>query len=281
MVDRQFAYEFNDPAHRLGQYRAWDIPGSEALPLDLIWISIADSRSPASHRVLPHGEPSIGILRRRDRDGGISNIRLVLCGPSRQSIWYRPNPREELIAVRLKPEWSADIFDISPVDTRCLGSNMLDAPRGIVDRCSDTLKAAESAAAHDVARILLFDLLSQANKTPTMHAPERDAMALIRQMSGQVKARELAQMLDISERHLRRRFRSLAGCSPKFYARQLRLSSAVIAAENSDHPHWAQLAYASGFHDQAHMINEFKAMLGLTPSEVQKERRALAAFCNI
>ncbi|MEO9467395.1 helix-turn-helix transcriptional regulator [Parasphingorhabdus sp.] len=277
-------YSIDKPAHRLGQYRAWEIggePGSlDDLPLDLVWISVAAEFAPAAHRVLPHGEPSIGILRKRDLSGGITDIRLVLCGPSRRSLWYRPDPREELIAVRLKPEWSAEIFDICPSETQCIGENILDVPRRVARACEASMTAAEYVQAHQLAEILLTDLLRVTQKFVARCMPERKAIALIRQTEGRMKTRQLADFLDISERHLRRRFADLLGCSPKSYARQLRLSSTVIAAENCDQPQWAQLACAAGFTDQAHMINEYKSLLGLTPLEIQKERRALTAFCN-
>lgn len=284
MAEPSSFYSIDEPAHRLGQYRAWDIgTGSDDLdefPLDLVWISVAADVAPAVHRVLPHGEPSIGILRKRDLSSTITDIRLVLCGPSRQSLWYRPGPREELIAVRLKPEWSADIFDICPSETQCIDENILDVPQHVAKACEPSIAAAEHAPAHQLAGILLDDLLRLAQKFAVKCRPERKAMTLIRQTDGRLKTRQLANLLDISERHLRRRFVDLVGCSPKSYARQLRLSSAVMAAEHCDQPHWAQIAYTSGFSDQAHMINEYKSLLGLTPLEIQKERRALTAFCN-
>jgi transcriptional regulator GlxA family with amidase domain len=77
--------------------------------------------------------------------------------------------------------------------------------------------------------------------------------------------RKLASLLDISERHLSRGFRTTFGTSPKQYARLARIEK-VIAARKSGLG-WADVAYACGFTDQAHLIHDFGTIVGGTPAE--------------
>lgn len=39
----------------------------------------------------------------------------------------------------------------------------------------------------------------------------------------------------------------------------------------SDEINWASLAMESGYHDQAHLINECKAFAGITPTQIIKK----------
>jgi AraC-like DNA-binding protein len=76
----------------------------------------------------------------------------------------------------------------------------------------------------------------------------------------------LAAELGLSERHLSRRFKAVFGTGPKRFARSARVEH-VLAASGSGSS-WASLAWSCGFVDQAHMINDFKAILGVTPTRL-------------
>jgi AraC-like DNA-binding protein len=80
-----------------------------------------------------------------------------------------------------------------------------------------------------------------------------------------LNGRELAAQLDISERHLSRSFRSIFGISPKQFARIARISKILRARWHGGA--WTDIAHATGFFDQAHMINDFKSMVGVTPTQ--------------
>ncbi len=73
----------------------------------------------------------------------------------------------------------------------------------------------------------------------------------------------LALEVGWSERHLRRCFVEQTGLTPKRFARVMRFQrfATWIHAE----PTLADLAYRSGYADQAHMTRECKAHTGLTP----------------
>lgn len=272
------SYDACAPVHRLGQYRAWRLRRSRRAPFDLVWISIAHPISPADHRVLPHGEPSIAIRRRRDRTGDVSAIDLTVCGPFRSALWYRPEPGEELIALRLKPETAAAVFSVAPGDYA--DAPLVPAPDALRAACANAMRMAETGEPHVVARRLMDDLYRHAAENEGGDAPEVVAAAILRQTGGRTRCIEIARRIGVSERQLRRRFRDRLGCSPKSYARQLRLTAAALAAEPVDRPDWAQIAVVSGFHDQAHMINEFQSILRMTPIALHRERRALSGFCN-
>jgi AraC-like DNA-binding protein len=63
------------------------------------------------------------------------------------------------------------------------------------------------------------------------------------------------------------RFRDAVGLTPKRYGRVLRFHALVtqLAAQAST-PDWAQVAAEGGYFDQSHLIHEFRALAGMTPS---------------
>src|SRR5262249_5410781 len=79
-----------------------------------------------------------------------------------------------------------------------------------------------------------------------------------------LRLRPLAAELGLSERHLSRRFKAVFGTGPKQFARSARVEQ-VLAARCSGSS-WANIACSCGFADQAHMVNDFKAILGATPT---------------
>jgi AraC-like DNA-binding protein len=76
----------------------------------------------------------------------------------------------------------------------------------------------------------------------------------------------LAAQLHVGERHLSRSFRAMFGASPKQFARIARIQK--ILAMRQGGSAWADIAYACGFADQAHMINEFDAIVGEPPQQL-------------
>lgn len=278
LADEPFIYDDQAPSHRLGQYNSWRLRNHPAMPFDLIWISIARAEAPDAHRVLPHGEPSLAIRRCRDAKGDINEITLTVCGPVHGALWYHPDTREELIAVRLKPEMAAHIYGVAPGDY--VDHPPAPAPAALINACSASIQLAEVGTPMAIAEQLASDLHLWTASHELKQTPEIAAAAILRHENGRSNCTALAQHLNVSERHLRRRFRDHLGCSPKFYARQLRLTAAALMSEQSLSPTWAQIAAATGFHDQAHMINEFQSMAQLTPQQFHTERRALSVFSN-
>ncbi|WP_424630549.1 helix-turn-helix transcriptional regulator [Bradyrhizobium sp. SYSU BS000235] len=81
-----------------------------------------------------------------------------------------------------------------------------------------------------------------------------------------LRVRGLAAQLDVCERHLSRCFRAMFGASPKQFARVARIEK-ILTMRQAGFA-WADIAYACGFADQAHMINDFDAIVGQTPQQL-------------
>jgi AraC-like DNA-binding protein len=83
---------------------------------------------------------------------------------------------------------------------------------------------------------------------------------------GQVRIADLAADHNISLRQFERRFRDLAGLSPKLYSRVIRFQAATQCKVDGTRD-LTEIAYACGYYDQSHFINDFKQFSGYTPKE--------------
>lgn len=69
----------------------------------------------------------------------------------------------------------------------------------------------------------------------------------------------------MSSRRLGELFREHVGIGPKRQARLLRFREVVNAVHHRRHVDWARVAADCGFHDQPHLVHEFRAFSGMTP----------------
>jgi len=83
-----------------------------------------------------------------------------------------------------------------------------------------------------------------------------------------------------SKKRLISRFREQIGLTPKVAARVFRFSRVISGLEGAGDPDWAEVAAASGYYDQSHLIRDFREFAGVTPGEyltMRRQRGDLAA----
>jgi AraC-like DNA-binding protein len=91
-----------------------------------------------------------------------------------------------------------------------------------------------------------------------------------------VERREIKTVADLKAntgigiRKLQRLFSEYVGVSPKWVIRRNRLHEVVGILNSGAQPDWPQVALELGYFDQAHLINDFKSIVGFPPAEYQK-----------
>ena len=93
----------------------------------------------------------------------------------------------------------------------------------------------------------------------------RRGLRRLSEARGHLRISALAGSLGVSERQLERLFRERTGLGPKEMARVARMRSLLAHLATGRPSDWADLAYAFGFADQAHLIHEFQALTGKSP----------------
>lgn len=81
---------------------------------------------------------------------------------------------------------------------------------------------------------------------------------------------DLANRTGLGKRSLQRMFHEYVGASPKWVIRRYRLHELVERFHSGEPPDWPQLALELGYFDQAHLINDFRSIVGYSPTQYQK-----------
>jgi AraC-like DNA-binding protein len=92
----------------------------------------------------------------------------------------------------------------------------------------------------------------------------------VRERSGLMTVDSMAKAVGVSRQLLGRTFHESLGVSPKSYLRLCRFRTALESL--SPESGWADIAAASGYFDQSHMIAEFREFSGMTPATIVRQR---------
>ena len=93
------------------------------------------------------------------------------------------------------------------------------------------------------------------------------SLMLIKAHKGLLPIKSVASQLDYNQRRIERLFNAQVGMTPKEYSRILRIEQARAYIKNNKDSSFATIAYDLGYYDQAHFINQFKNVEGITPRE--------------
>ncbi|MDX3572435.1 helix-turn-helix domain-containing protein, partial [Streptomyces sp. ID05-47C] len=77
---------------------------------------------------------------------------------------------------------------------------------------------------------------------------------------------DLARTEAVSVRHLQRLFAAYVGVGPKWVILRYRIHEALERAETATALDWSALAADLGYADQAHLVRDFKATVGVPPT---------------
>jgi AraC-like DNA-binding protein len=135
--------------------------------------------------------------------------------------------------------------------------------RDDVERLSSSLSRLESRRAVSVLKDALMARIGRPHEHDVIG---QRAPALITRYAGRISIDDMARSHGVSRRQFARRFGAAAGLPPKLFARITRFQALVHALLATDVSRWASMSPSVGFYDQAHMINEFRAFTGSSPT---------------
>jgi AraC-like DNA-binding protein len=92
------------------------------------------------------------------------------------------------------------------------------------------------------------------------------AASLLARRGGRITIHDLASGMNVSMRQLERSFLREIGIPPKRFARVARFQAALDARVRRPDRSWLDIAIASGYHDQMHLVHEFQSLCGLSPA---------------
>jgi len=187
-------------------------------------------------------------------------------GPRTSAHFKNANGVARVVILRFRPGWSAPLLGVAAnaLTDRMVALDDLWGQSG-VDLCVELLAAPSPTEL--IARLThALVLRTQMTVESASGRLARHAVRLLE--NGEVRVESVAQRLGVTARHLRRAFTESVGIGPKQFARAVRLQRALRNAATSND--WARIAADAGYYDQAHLISDFRQLVGLTPGAFQK-----------
>ena len=102
--------------------------------------------------------------------------------------------------------------------------------------------------------------------------PDPAVTAAAGPLSRGVRVGEVSNWLGLLPRTLRRRFTAQMGLTPKRFARIQRLQRLVRDLDGHSQADWAAMAARHGYADQPHLADEFRELVGVTPTGYLRSR---------
>ncbi|PWC07345.1 hypothetical protein DF223_06910 [Mycetocola zhujimingii] len=107
--------------------------------------------------------------------------------------------------------------------------------------------------------------LLKETRTDSAELPSTAAASSIVRTGGQTVIQDLAGQLHIGVRQLERLFLRDLGISPKRFARVARFQTALDTRVRHPETSWLNIAVNAGYHDQMHLVHDFRALAGYAP----------------
>ncbi len=177
----------------------------------------------------------------------------------------------DVFAIRFKPEGFFNVFGV-PSSLFKEGFDDMSLVLGAdFQAFCDQLKQ-KASASKAMIRLANGFLLRMIDRNQVGQNYVNRAAELIRQTKGGLKIEDLSRRMNISLRQLEREFKDKVGLTPKQYLRLSRMNEVHRLLEQHKWLNLTQVAYQSGYADQAHFIRDFKSITGEKPTVFIKER---------
>ena len=212
-----------------------------------------------TERVLPDGALRLVFDLRDGHDAA------RVCGPSTSPVLLTMRGHVRGLSVTLRSGAALALFGLPAHEL----AGRAEAWEDLVHAGQRSLGSRLREARDDGARVRVLTEVLQAMLRETDAQSERRARlaaALFRRSTGERSVRAVAQALGIGERRLQQIFQCRSACRRGRSAGWPAHARMLAPAASSTAP-WAQVAVEGGFYDQAHLVDEFRALCGLTPRQ--------------
>ncbi|GGL08086.1 helix-turn-helix domain-containing protein [Mangrovihabitans endophyticus] len=229
------------------------------------WFIDWDLDQPYAQHVVGHPAVNLVIMRMAATDPVVAEI----AGPGRQLFSIKLAGRGWVRGVQFRPGGFGAFSDTPPatlIDRRLPLAEVL--PGGDAEVLSDgaTVAAGVAAAATDSAAVaVLDDYLQRLRPRPSRHALRAIELAgRIRHDRTLTRVDMVAAEAGVSARSVQRLFLEHLGVGPKQVILRYRVHEAIERA--TDEVDWAAVGAELGYSDQAHLVRDVTAAMGMSPA---------------
>ncbi len=233
-------------------------------------------------RIVPCGLPELFFyttpVPKVDDSNKIFPEKLFISGQQKGHYDILIKKEISLFSVIFQPEGLKQFFNL-PVNQLCnLNVSLHDIDKKLYQDIECRLSEAVSFENKVKIIELYFSALLEKNYHDYEFKRVQHVMNCIRKSHGNTKIDLLASEACLSRKQFERIFSESIGESPKQYLNTVRFQYAIHKKSQNKNLTITELAYECGYFDQAHFINEFKTMSGLTPKQFFAEGDSSSDF---
>lgn len=248
------------------QYREQAPPAELAAWVEAFWFiqTLATEPEQVQHWVLPEASLNLVLWAPEGWQRAESLYPPILSGPTVKAFRRPAIPGESYLGIRFLPG-AGPAFVNRPGNklTSLIQPLKLVLPEwstGLAGKLRDVRSEAEAHA------VVVEQLLQRTAQCQNADELMVQAAAWVRHQQEPVTLARWSSAFDLSERQFRRRFLLAVGLPPKVYLRIVRMQSFVRSHFLKPDICWGQVTYQAGYADQAHLVNDFRALSGDRPT---------------
>jgi AraC-like DNA-binding protein len=243
-----------------------------------IGFDVSDAAPARLERSVPSGDVSLMVNLHEDefrtyhgpertavhRVGGA-----MLAGPRTEATVIDTAEQRHIVTVSFTPGGAAPFFGVpvSEARDRLVDLGELWGRDGAVLRERLLAAPTQRHATQIIEAVLLERVATAPAGDPANDPAAAGAVAFaVAAFERGASVSEVAAGLGLSAKRFARVFRDRTGLTPKRFSRVRRLQRLLRAVHGRGTVNWAEVAAAHGYFDQAHLINDFRAITGLTPA---------------
>lgn len=191
----------------------------------------------------------------------------VLAGQQKEKYDLRVTGKLNIFSVSFHPHGAMMFFDIPMSELYDQNVPLRFLLKDTADKLETKLYEASGFA--EKKAIVENFLLQQLKRNFKKYEVARISKIIqtINRFPGKINIESLASTACLSRKQFERSFAGCIGTSPKHFLRIVRFQHAIYNKQKKPNSRISDLSYDCGFYDQAHMVNEFKSLSGLTPAQ--------------
>ncbi len=226
--------------------------------VETLWAFDAYGGGHACERVLPTATSQIIVFL------GADAAQPIVCGPHAESFVIDTATPSRLLGIHFRAGGAVP-FLTAPADELLNTHVPLDALwGGLAGELKDRLLEARTWPAR--FRVAEHVLLARLGDDPAPHPAVAYAVNAIQAAPHTQTIAALHESIGISPRRFIELFAREVGLTPKVFTRVRRFQRVLELVERERDVDWADVALAGGYYDQAHLIHDFRAFSGVTPT---------------
>jgi AraC-like DNA-binding protein len=175
-------------------------------------------------------------------------------------------PISGLLTVCFYPGSAKHFFELPMNEIANDVIGLQDLWKGMITEIEDRVASAKTN--EERVMILQHYLLKELNKNYKADKTIQYCLWQMNSTKGQLSIGNLSEDAGISNRQLLRRFNDQVGLSPKEFARITKFISSLTVLKQYPDMSLTEIAYESGYYDQAHFIHDFKEFSGYSPGQL-------------